>query len=207
MTETQLSALVGTGLTVGGRHGERFGFSLLAVVGNVGSLQPDDADARGFAASLRPGNRVQASYIVPNGVYLSDLEVESWSPSGRILSVRARTPLQFAQRRASFRVPTEVRVELAAARGDDLMTTSGKTLDMSTEGFSVVVKAPLRAGERASAVLRLADGPAMSVVRVIMPGTSARLPTRVHIDQIGSGDLARLTTFLRREEIRRVRTV
>jgi hypothetical protein len=78
---------------------------------------------------------------------------------------------------------------------------------MSTEGFSVVVKAALRAGERASAVVRLADGPVMSVVRVIMPGTSARLPTRVHIEQIGSGDLARLTTFLRREEIRRVRTV
>jgi c-di-GMP-binding flagellar brake protein YcgR len=143
---------------------------------------------------------------VPDGAYVADVEVTGWSPSRRVLTVVHRGTLEFVQRRAVFRVPVAVPVELLVERDGDLVAAEGSTIEMSTAGFSVPLTRDLRPGEQASAVLRLPGEPVMAVVRVVMPGATAKLPTRVRIDEIERTDLARLTTFLRRAEVRRVRT-
>ena len=207
MSDRDLSTLVGGGLTIGRVGGaDRYMCSLLATAGVMASFRPDDGAGRGFASSLEPGTPLQVSFAVADGAYVADVDVRRWSASERILAVSSKSPLSFAQRRSVFRVPLERRIELCTARGGITRRAVGTTIEMSTTGFSSVLSEHLEPGERAAAVLHLGSNTLLMVVRTVLPGSGAKLPTRVRIEEIDRTDLAVLTQHLRRAEVRHVRT-
>lgn len=203
MSDRDLSTLVGGGLTIGPLGGgDQYLCSMLATVGSVASLRPDDGAARGFVSSLRSGTPLRVTFAVADGVYVADVNVDQWSASRRILEVSSRSPLEFIQRRSVLRVQVKRKVELLVERDGVVRRVQGSTIEMSTAGFSSVLGDYLEPGEPAAAVLHLGDDTILTVVRVVLPGLNDMLPTRISIDEIGSDDLARLAAHLVLAEVK-----
>jgi len=189
-----------------GEHGQRHLFRVIATVGSVLSLQPEDTEARTFCRALAEGDRLVLTHALPHGALQADITVDRWSPSGRVLTAHSSGPLQAVQRRANYRVPVVHRLLLACARDGRIVLEEATTVDVSIAGVGCTTKARLHRDELLGGFLLTPVGTVPLVLQVIEAGASAREPTHCRIVEVTPTDLRTLTMHLRRTEVARIGT-
>lgn len=213
-----LHRIVGSAVAVGRRAGagsvgadsdpldERHVFHVLATVGAVVSLRPEDTDARTFCKGLAEGERLLLTHALPDGALQAEIVVERWSPAGRVLTAFCPAPLVPVQRRSAYRVPVAHQLTLVSARDGGVRLGEATTIDLSTSGVAFTTRTELRPDEVLAGFIVAPTVTVPMVLQIIELGEGPRSTTRSRIAEIAPGDLAALTAHLRRTEVARVGT-
>lgn len=189
-----------------GEHGQRHLFNVIATVGGMLSLRPEDTDARTFCRGLAEGDRLVLTHALPDGALQGEIIVDRWSPAGRVLTVHTPASLQAVQRRANYRVPVVHRLVLAGSRGGEVVLMEATTADVSVAGIGFVTKARLHENELLGAFLVTPVGTIPLVLQVVEAAPSSRERTHCRILEVTPTDLRMLTMHLRRTEVARIGT-
>lgn len=189
-----------------GTPGERHVFHVLATVGAIVSLRPEDTDARTFCKSLIEGERLVLTHALPDGALQAEILVDRWSPAGRVLTAVCPSPLGPIQRREAYRVPVVHPLVLVCARDGAVQLVEATTIDVSTSGVAFTTKVPLRADEVLAAFIVTPGGSVPVVLQVVDRGDGPRAKARARIVELVPTDRAALTAHLRRTEVARVGT-
>ncbi|MEZ5251771.1 MAG: hypothetical protein R2713_21965 [Ilumatobacteraceae bacterium] len=86
-------------------------FSVESAAGTMAVLRPCNTGSKEFAKAVEPGTELALTAGTSDGVLHGLLTVQRWSPGQRMLVVD-NPPLEFSQRRESFRVRAAVPVEV-----------------------------------------------------------------------------------------------
>ncbi len=194
-------------------------FSVESAANDKAMIRPCNGAAKVFARTRPEGQQLAVTAGTSDGVLHGTITVERYLISSRMLMID-NPPLEFEQRRESFRVSVVLPITLGLPRGDELVLIDATTVDVSQGGFAVTfaettndtpVGAPggdcvPSTGELLPAVLQAPAETVVSVVEVLGPHPDRRATLRMRFHQISPLDQTLLAADLRRIEVAKVRT-
>jgi hypothetical protein len=182
-------------------------FSVESAANDKAMIRPCNSEAKAFATSRPEGQQLAVTAGTSDGVLHGTVTVERYLVSSRMLMID-NPPLEFEQRRESFRVVVALPITLGLPRGDELVMVNALTLDVSQGGFAVTFPdADLPAtGELLPAVLQAPAETVVAVVEMLGMHPDRKATMRARFHQIAPLDQTLLAADLRRVEVTKVRT-
>ncbi|MCB1000387.1 MAG: PilZ domain-containing protein [Acidimicrobiales bacterium] len=178
-------------------------FSVESAAGTMAVLRPCNTGSKEFAKAVEPGTELALTAGTSDGVLHGLLTVQRWSPGQRMLVVD-NPPLEFSQRRESFRVRAAVPVEvLVGAR-----LVRGTTHDLSQGGGAIALPADVdvAVGDELLVVVRTERRPILVAAAVLGRHPDVRNAVRTRFVQITPFDQSVLAAEIRRLEVAKVST-
>ncbi|MFN8020902.1 MAG: PilZ domain-containing protein [Acidimicrobiales bacterium] len=185
-------------------------FSVESAASTMAVLRPCNSASKEFARTLSPGDVLHLTAGASDGVLHGTLKVERWSPAQRMLIVD-NPPLEYTQRRESFRVAGTLPVDLLLRDPDDPSSTvlvRGTTRDLSLGGLSFTLPdgALPPAGHECLLVLHTETRPIIVVVEIMGAHPDARAAHRARFVQVNPFEQTVLAAQVRRLEVAKVAT-
>lgn len=185
-------------------------FSVESAASAMAVLRPCNSASKEFAAALAPDDVLLLTAGASDGVLHGTLRVQRWSSAQRMLVVD-NPPLEYTQRRESFRVMGTLRVDLIVpdpAAPGGAAEVRGVTRDLSLGGvsFTLPEHAPSPMDHEHLLVLHTETGPIVTVVEIMGPQPDLRHTWRARFVQLTPFDQTVLAAQVRRLEVAKVAT-
>jgi hypothetical protein len=183
-------------------------FSVESAANDKAMIRPCNSEAKAFATSRREGEQLAVNAGTSDGVLHGVITVERYLVSSRMLMID-NPPLEFEQRRESFRVVVALPITVGLPRGDELVMVNATTLDVSQGGFAVTFADAQQlpaTGELLPAVLQAPAETVVAVVEMLGMHPDRKATMRARFHQIAPLDQTLLAADLRRIEVTKVRT-
>lgn len=182
-------------------------FSVESAANDKAMIRPCNSEAKAFATSRAEGEQLAVNAGTSDGVLHGTITVERYLISSRMLMID-NPPLEFEQRRESFRVVVALPITLGIPRGDELVMVNATTLDVSQGGFAVTFADDTMPsmGDLLPAVLQAPGETVVAVVEMLGQHPDRKATMRARFHQIAPLDQTLLAADLRRVEVTKVRT-
>jgi hypothetical protein len=182
-------------------------FSVESAANDKAMIRPCNSVAKAFATLRTAGEQLAVNAGTSDGVLHGTITVERYLISSRMLMID-NPPLEFEQRRESFRVVVALPITLGIPRGDELVMVNATTLDVSQGGFAVTFADDTMpaTGDLVPAVLQAPGETVVAVIELLGMHPDRKATMRARFHQIAPLDQTLLAADLRRVEVTKVRT-
>lgn len=191
-------ALVGRKMTLESETGEEsHRFVLESIFAGVAVMSPADKRAVAFARRLEPKTPLRVLASVDDGILLAGVEVEKWSDRAGTLRIIKPRSMSFSQRRRTVRLPAKLPIEVAVVRDGQMVSSQGRTEDISIGGFAASVEGTVEAGETVVALIHLPNESIVLTAQVTVVEQLRRRLVHARTTAISPDDYAVLAAALR----------
>ncbi len=191
-------ALVGRKMTLESETGEEsHRFVLESIFAGVAVMSPADKRAVAFARRLEPKTPLRVLASVDDGILLAGVEVEKWSDRAGTLRIVKPRSMSFSQRRRTVRLPAKLSVEVAMVRDGQMVSSQGRTEDISIGGFAASVEGNVEPGETVVALIHLPNESIVVTAQVTVVEQLRRRLVHARTTAISPDDYAVLAAALR----------